>query len=124
MFFNINGYIININNNKIKLKIIDNEILTKFQKNINKLYKIQNDINLNENVYNFTVNKKTKFTIQNYTYTHLSELIGVCINISGYSKYYCFELQSNSLLNEINNELQEEKKYKKGYAFICNKIYN
>lgn len=124
MFFNISGYIINISNNKIKLKIIDNDVLIRFQNNLNKLYKIQNDINLDNNIYIFTFNKKTKFLIKNYTYKDLSELNGIFINISGYSKYYCFETNTNNILNEINNELEEQKKYKKGYVYICNKIYN
>jgi len=123
MFFNISGYIININNNKLKLKIIDNEVLTKFQKNINKLYKTTNEINLEDNIYSFKINKKTKFIIKNYNYNNLFELNGVFVNISGYSKYFCFELENN-ILNEINNEIEIEKKIKKGYIYICNKIYN
>ena len=39
MFFNISCYIENITETKIKVKIIDSEMLLKFQKNINGLYK-------------------------------------------------------------------------------------
>lgn len=123
MFFNVSGYITYISDSTIKIKIIDKDDLIKFQRNINKLYKKNIDTDNNTNIYNFKINKKTKFIIKNYTYNNYSELIGIFITISGYSKYYCFSI-NNNILNEINNELEDEKKYKQGYIYICNKIYN
>lgn len=124
MFFNISGYIIDINQKKIIIRIIDEDLLIKFQKNINKLYKVENDINLENNIYTFHINKNTKFIISNFTYNNLLDLKGIYITLSGYSKYYCFQLNNDNILNEINNEIEEQKNYKKGYIYIINKIYN
>lgn len=123
MFFNVSGYIYNIINDNIFLKIIDEENLIKFQQNINKLYKTESDIDLQKNIYKFKINKNTKFIIKNYIYTNLKELIGIYITISGQFKYYCFKYDT-TIINEINNELESEKKIRKGYLNICNKIYN
>jgi hypothetical protein len=123
MFFNVSGYILQITNDSIQLRIIDDDDLTKFQKNLNKMYKTINLIDLDKKKYNFKINKQTKIIIKNYNYENLSNLIGIYVTISGYFKYYCFNITSNTL-NEINNELEDTKKYKKGYINICNKIYN
>lgn len=124
MFFNISGYIVDINQKKIIVRIIDNDLLIKFQKNINKLYKIDNDINLEKNIYTFHINKNSKIIINNFTYNNLFELKGIYITISGYSKYFCFQFNNNNILNDINNEIEEHKNYKKGYIYIVNKLYN
>lgn len=123
MFFNVSGYIVNIIDSKIELRIIDDDNLTKFQKNLNKMYKVEKDIDLTNRIYKFKINKQTKFIIKHYEYNNLSNLIGIYVTISGYFKYYCFNIQVN-ILNEINNELEDEKKIKKGYLNICNKVYN
>jgi hypothetical protein len=123
MFFNVSGYILKITDDSIQLRITDDDDLTKFQKNLNKMYKTNDLIDLDKKKYNFKINKKTKIIIKNYNYDNLSNLIGIYVTISGYFKYYCFSIISNAL-NEINNDLEDTKKYKKGYINICNKIYN
>jgi hypothetical protein len=123
MFFNVSGYIVNINDDKLQLRIIDDDDLLKFQTNLNKIYKINDNININNKIYNFKINKKTKFIIKNYTYNSLNELQGIYVTISGYFKYYSFCFNT-TMVNEINNELEDTKKYKTGYMNICNKIYN
>ena len=40
MFFNVSGYIVNINDDKLQLRIIDDDDLLKFQTNLNKIYKM------------------------------------------------------------------------------------
>jgi hypothetical protein len=123
MFFNVSGYIVNINDDKLQLRIIDDDDLLKFQTNLNKIYKINDNININNKIYKFKINKKTKFIIKNYTYNSLNELQGIYVTISGYFKYYSFCFNT-TMVNEINNELEDTKKYKTGYMNICNKIYN
>jgi hypothetical protein len=123
MFFNVSGYIVNINDDKLQLRIIEDDDLIKFQTNLNKIYKINDNININNKIYKFKINKKTKFIIKNYTYTNLNELKGIYVTISGYFKYYSFCFNT-TMVNEINNELEDTKKYKTGYMNICNKIYN
>ena len=120
MFFNISCYIENITETKIKVKIIDSEMLLKFQKNINGLYKskkgnlVTNKHSSECDIFNLKFNKKTKFELDRFNYTDLNNLIGTNVNISGESKYYCF-----SILDEFTNE----KKYINGYSLVCNKIY-
>ena len=123
MYFNINCYILDINEKKIKISISDNAVLLKFQNNINNLYKTKsgslvtdrkladcvNDIN----VFYLNINKKTKFDIIHFDYNNMSELIGVNVNISGESKYYAFNIEDD------NNKVI----YKTGYSLVCNKIY-
>ena len=126
MFFNILCYIENITETYIKVKIIDPEILAKFQKNINGLYKskkgklVTNKHPSEIDTFNLKINKKTKFDLIGFNYSNLNNLIGTSVNISGESKYYCFPI------NNINNEIHdftEEIKIINGYSLICNKIY-
>ena len=125
MFFKISCYIQDINEKKIKVKIVDDDDLTKFQNNINNLYKTKKGSELENthikdtdkkinNVFYLNIMKRTKFDIKDFKYDNLKSLIGTNVNISGESKYYSFV---------INNEFTEEKKYKKGYSLVCNKIY-
>jgi hypothetical protein len=126
MFFNISCYIENITETYIKIKIIDPEILSKFQKNINGLYKtkkgklVTNKHSSEIDTFNLKINKKTKFDLIGFSYSNLNNLIGTNINISGESKYYCFPV--SNINNEIN-DFTEEIKYINGYSLICNKIY-
>jgi hypothetical protein len=126
MFFNISCYIENITETQIKVKIIDSENLLKFQKNINSLYKskkgesVTNKHSSECNIFNLKINKKTKFDLGNFNYSNLKNLIGTSVNISGESKYYCFQVKET--INEIY-DFTEEKTYINGYSLICNKIY-
>jgi len=129
MFFKISCYIQDIKEKKIKIKIVDEDDLIKFQNNINKLYKtkigselenthiktVDDDIikKIN-NIFYLNIMKKTKFDIKGFKYDNMESLIGTNVFISGESKYYSFI---------INNEFTEEKKYKRGYSLVCNKIY-
>ena len=127
MFFNISCYIENISETKLKVRIIDNDNLLKFQKNINGLYKskkgqsVYNKHNYSPecDTFNLRINKKTKFELNQLNYTDLKNLIGTCVNISGESKYYCFYVKDET---NIYNE-ESEKKYINGYNLVCNKIY-
>ena len=120
MFFNIDCYIVNVYEKKIKIHISDEESLLKFQQNIDKLYKTKigskvTDIKTAEGIKTFylNINKKTKFDIQNFNYDNIKDLIGVNIIISGESKYYSFSLDQSD----------DNKIYKTGYSLVCNKIY-
>jgi hypothetical protein len=120
MFFNISCYIEKITETQINVKIIDSENLLKFQKNINSLYKskkgefVTNRHSFECDIFKLKINKKTKFDLGAFNYSKLTNLIGINVNISGESKYYCFP---------VIDEFTEEKKYINGYNLICNKIY-
>lgn len=120
MFFNIDCYIVNIYEKKIKIHITDEESLLKFQKNIEKLYKTKagskvTDVKSAENISTFYLNysKKTKFEIHNFNYNNIKELIGVNVKISGETKYYSFSVEGT----------EDKPIFKTGYSLVCNKIY-
>ena len=120
MFFNIDCYIVNVYEKKIKIHISDDESLLKFKQNIDKLYKTKNgskvtDIKIAEGVKTFylNINKKTKFDIKNFNYDDIKDLIGVNVIISGESKYYSFSIDQS----------EDKKIFKTGYSLVCNKIY-
>lgn len=128
MFFNISCYILEIKNNNLKVKIIDDEILVRFHNNIQRLYSnkkksintLQNTdagetkTESKNNIFTLKINKNTNFDIQNFSYNNISDLIGTHVTISGQSKYYCFEIGESIVIGE--------KKYKKGYTLVCNKV--
>lgn len=118
MFFNINCYLLEVNEKKIKIRIIDHDSLEKFQRNIDNLYKTKKGMDLTDkknnerDYYYLNISKKTKFNIKNFNYNNLKDLIGVNVVISGETKYYSFSIE-----NEEGNRF-----FKTGYSFICNKI--
>lgn len=123
MFFNIDCYIIDADDKKIKVKIIDKDSLDKFIKNLNNLYKTKTkkgipevekkDFDNIQDKFYLKISKKTKFNINNFNYNTLKDLIGTNVKISGESKYYSFTIENN----------EDEKIFKTGYSLICNKIY-
>jgi hypothetical protein len=112
-----------ITDTKIKVRIVDDDNLLKFQANISGLYKskrgklVSNIHNSSSecDIFNLKINKNTKFDLKRIDYTNLSNLIGISVRISGQSKYYCFS---------VTDEFTSEKKYINGYSLNCNKIYN
>jgi len=125
MYFNIDCYIVNVYEKKIKIHIEDEESLLKFKKNIDNLYKTKSgsqvtDIRNTDGISTFSLsyNKKTKFDIQNFSYNNIKDLIGVNVKISGESKYYSFTTTGTG---DIENE-DETSMFKNGYSLICNKI--
>lgn len=120
MFFNIDCYIMEINEKKIKVRISDTDSLIKFIKNLDNLYKTKKGINVTdkkdiENLKDYfylNISKKTKFNINNFNYNNLKDLIGVNVKISGESRYYSFSIENG-----------DEKIFKTGYSLVCNKIY-
>lgn len=125
MFFNIDCYILAIYDKKIKVRIVDRDILSKFQTNINNLYKNKkrNDVSITHDstadIYYLNIQKQTKFIVDKnkYHYNTIKELTGCMVNISGQSKYYSFSVENESLGTE-----SYEKNIKRGYSLICNKI--
>ncbi len=119
MFFKVNCYIIKIINNTLYIEILDKDELERFKKNLLKLYKSDNNFKNTKKYYIIKINKQTKFNI-NYNYNNISELIGINVTISGYSKYYSF-LYNDEIL-DIHNNLKTITKNKKGYSLYANKI--
>ncbi len=124
MFFNTSCYIVSINEKKIKATIDNVEDLERFKLNMIRLYnskRSQNIINkqdVNKDIFTFTINNNTKFDLK-FKYTNLSDLIGIRVNLSGYSKYYIFK-DTSDVLNDINGTTS----YKSGYNLIINKMYD
>ena len=121
MFFNIDCYIMDVSEKKIKIKISDQESLEKFIKNLDNLYKTKKgkdvtdkkDIENLKDYFYLNISKKTKFNINNFNYNNLKDLIGVNVKISGESRYYSFSIEGN----------EGDRIFKKGYSLVCNKIY-
>lgn len=122
MFFKIKCYITNIKNNILLIEICDDEELNRFHNNLIKLYKNSDNFDYTKKQYNIKINANTKFNI-NYSYNTLSELIGISVIISGYSKYYCFSYE-DEIFDEFTNLFKKIKKNKNGYSLIANKIIN
>ncbi len=114
MFFKTFGYITNIINNNIILEIQDENERIKLNKMLKKIdnkshyYKIQLNIHTTVDVH--------------FNYKVLSELKGCYVNISGYTKYYCFVTEYDTV-DELTNTFKVAKKYNKGYKLIANKIF-
>jgi len=142
MFFNINCYIMDVSEKKIKIRISDQESLEKFIKNLDNLYKTKKgkevtdkrDIENLKDTFYLNISKKTKFNINNFNYNNLKDLIGVNVKISGESRYYSFSIEGNGFeninenINENVNEnvsenVETNKILKTGYSLICNKVY-
>jgi hypothetical protein len=122
MFFKIHCYIIDIKNNELIISIVDKDELNKFHKNLIKLYKNPNDFDLTQNIFKIKYNNQTKFEIT-FNYNNIKDLKGCSVIISGYSKYYCFSY-NNEILDENTNLFKTEKKIKKGFTLLANKIIN
>ena len=114
MQFKINGKIIFVspNQKKIKLLIYTDKDIEHFN-HINKLLKQEPKLN---NTYNMIINNKTKFDILDYIqFKNVKDLLNLNVTISGYTKYYCFDIgDKNDIINSIN--------IKKGNSFIINKM--
>lgn len=131
MFFNIDCYIMDVSEKKIKIKIADKDSLEKFITNLDNLYKTKKgkevtdkkDIeSIKENLkdcFYLNISKKTKFNINNFNYNNLKDLIGVNVKISGKSRYYSFSIESNNNIDGESNKI-----FKTGYSLVCNKIYS
>ena len=125
MFFNIDCYVMEVSEKKIKIRISDQESLDKFIKNLDNLYKTtkgkevtdKKDIENLKDYFYLNISKKTKFNIKNFNYDNLKDLIGVNVKISGESRYYSFSIESSEGCE--NNRI-----FKTGYSLICNKIYS
>lgn len=121
MFFNIDCYIMDVSEKKIKIKISDQESLEKFIKNLDNLYKTKKgkdvtdkkDIENLKDYFYLNISKKTKFNINNFNYNNLKDLIGVNVKISGESRFYSFSIEGN----------EGDRIFKTGYSLVCNKIY-
>ncbi len=122
MFFKLKCYILNIINNDIIISISDKDELNKFQKNLIKLYKNNEDFDFNNQIYKIKYNNQTKFNI-NFQYNNIKDLKGVSVTISGISKYYCFSY-NDEVLDTNTNTFITIKKIKRGYSLFANKIYN
>ena len=130
MFFNIDCYIMDVSEKKIKIKIADKDSLEKFITNLDNLYKTKKgkevtdkrDIEgIKENLkdcFYLNISKKTKFNINNFNYNNLKDLIGVNVKISGESRYYSFSIESNNNIDGESNKI-----FKTGYSLVCNKVY-
>jgi hypothetical protein len=122
MFFKVKCYILNIINNDIIISISDKDELNRFQKNLIKLYKNNEDFDVNNQIYKIKYNNQTKFNI-NFQYNNIKDLKGVSVTISGISKYYCFSY-NDEVLDTNTNTFITIKKIKRGYSLFANKIYN
>ena len=122
MFFKIKCYIIDIKNNDLIISITDSEELAKFHKNLIKLYKNQEDFNKNQDIFKIKYNNQTKFEIK-FNYNNIKDLKGCSVIISGTSKYYCFSY-NNEIIDENTNLFKIEKKIKRGFTLLANKIIN
>ena len=122
MFFKLKCYILNIINNDIIISISDKDELNRFQKNLIKLYKNNEDFDFNNQIYKIKYNNQTKFNI-NFQYNNIKDLKGVSVTISGISKYYCFSY-NDEVLDTNTNTFITIKKIKRGYSLFANKIYN
>ncbi len=122
MFFKIKCYIIDVKKNEIVISISDKDELTRFHKNLIKLYKNIDDFDFSKTIFNIKINNFTKFDI-NFNYSTLYDLKGISITISGQSKYYCFSY-NDEILDENTNLFKTIKKIKRGYNLIANKITN
>jgi len=122
MFFNIDCYIFNIQDNNVYITINNLDTLNRFINNLKKLYKNDEYVNSlkNKNIYKLKLHKNTKFDI-NFNYSNISELIGCEVIISASSKYYCF-LYDSDVFDEQTNLIKIVKKIKKGYILNINKI--
>lgn len=130
MFFNIDCYIMDVSEKKIKIKIADKDSLEKFITNLDNLYKTKKgkevtdkrDIeSIKENLkdcFYLNISKKTKFNINNFNYNNLKDLIGVNVKISGESRYYSFSIECNNNIDGESNKI-----FKTGYSLVCNKVY-
>ena len=130
MFFNIDCYIMDVSEKKIKIKIADKDSLEKFITNLDNLYKTKKgkevtdkrDIEgIKENLkdcFYLNISKKTKFNINTFNYNNLNDLIGVNVRISGESRYYSFSIEGG--VGEGGNP---NRIFKTGYSLVCNKVY-
>lgn len=122
MFFKIHCHIINITLTDIIVSITNKEELEKFQKNLIRLYKNNEEFDYENTVFKLKHNKQTKFDIK-FKYNNLKDLKGIHVIISGISKYYCFSYD-DEIINQSTNTFETIKKIKRGYTLIANKVVN
>lgn len=108
MFFKIKCYIREvIDKKKIKIEIEDDDEYIKMNKNMQLLYKTNY---IQQKIFNINISN-CKINIFNNQYNNLEDLKGIEVYISGYSKYYNFQVSDD-----------DEKKIIKGYSLIGTKI--
>jgi hypothetical protein len=126
MFFKIKGKIINIDENTKKIKLLlyntndiehFNHILTLLKQNPNE-----------NNIYTMKIINKTKYNIDSFIlFNNINDLLNLNVIISGYTKYYCFNLNKKQNDDEDlynMSDINEESTIIKGNSFIINKITN
>jgi len=119
MFFKIKGKIINIyeNTKKIKIFLYEEDQIQHFNHILVDILKQEPN---EHNIYTMKVNNKTKYNIDSFiTFNNITDLLNLNVIISGYTKYYCFDLNKNNDEDIIN-----EPNIIKGNSFIINKITN
>ncbi len=132
MFFKINCYVQSINatsnetsnktSNEMIIYINDSIELNRFQQNLIKLYKNPDSFDYEKKIFKIKLLPSTKFNLR-FKYENLKSLVGTNIYISGYSKYYCFSVDSE-VFDELTNLFKPIKKIIKGYTLYASKIYN
>jgi hypothetical protein len=106
MFFNVSGYITNIYDNKIKIKVDD---IKKINTIMNKLYKNSRDYSI------LTIN--TKFVECNITsikWNDMRDLLHRHVNIHCKTKYFSYRESS----------ISDENIFKKGYTIYAINLNN
>jgi hypothetical protein len=115
MFFKTFGYIHDIINNCIILNVSDEDEKIKLNKMLKK-------VDNTSSFFKIQLNIHTTIQVKN-NYKFISELKGCFVYISGYTKYYCFATEVDSV-DELTNTFIVQKKYNKGYKLIANKVFN
>jgi hypothetical protein len=116
MFFKIKGKIINIYEKKIKISLYEDDQVDHFNHLLLLLKQAPNE----NNIYNMKLLNNTKFNIDTFIdFNNLNDLLNLNVIISGYTKYYCFDLNKNS-----DENIHNEPNIIKGNTFIINKITN
>jgi hypothetical protein len=125
MFFKINGKIIFVDENKKKIKLLlYNQTDIDHFNHILSIIKYKPHDN---NIYSLKLTNKTKCIIDDFIkYDNLSDLLNLNVTISGYTKFYCFDLNKNNSddLNYIKSDINQNNNIIKGQSFFINKIIN
>ena len=109
---------------KIKIEINDDESLDKMNILINKLNKnkknkIPRDKECNNRFF-ISLNNKTSYSFKNINYNHISDLYGLEVFLTFYSKYYNFKY----LEDDPDNVGQKKEHFCFGFYFIAIKLSN
>lgn len=109
---------------KVKIEINDEESLEKMngliiKLNKNKKYKISRDKECNNRFF-ITLNNKTNYSFKNINYNNISDLYGLEVFITFYSKYYSFKY----LQQDPDDPDKKKELLCSGFYFIATKITN